>query len=80
LERRENGEIVTDCFLHVTMLAHSSGMESKGKKVTVQLIMSSPETKKRDGFLFLLVIILRDMWKILFVCGATGIIHIFIIP
>jgi len=80
LERRAIGETVTDGFLHVTMLAHSSGMESKTKKVTVQLAMSGPESKKRDEFLLLRVIILRDLWKILFVCGAMGIIHMFIIP
>jgi len=62
------------------MLAHSSGMESKGKKVTVQLAMPRPESKKRDRFLFLRVIILRDLWKILLACGTMGFIHIFIIP
>jgi len=72
LERRAVGEIVTDCFRHMTMLAHSSRMESKGKKVTVQLAMSSPESKKREGFLFFPVIILCDLWKFFFVCGAIG--------
>ena len=36
--------------------------------------------EKRDGSLFLCTIILRDLWKVCFVCGAIRIIYIFIIP
>jgi len=42
--------------------------------------MSGPESKKRDGFLFLCTIIWRDLWKVCFVCGAMWIIYISIIP
>jgi len=35
LEHWGVGEIVTDYFLHVTMLPQYSGMESKGETVTV---------------------------------------------
>jgi len=67
-------------FFGDTMVAKSSGMESKRHKVTVLQWSAHPESKSCDGVKVLCLIIPRDLRKNRFVRGAFSIIDIFTFP